>query len=131
MKYRLKKDLPWAKAGEDLPWAKAGEVCEGERPKDTYYWVNIKGLQLHIRAQEFSDWFEEVDEQWKPRMGDTYYFFENYGTIVEDRWSCDCDEMVVDEERWKLGNCFRTRELAERAAEEIKALLKEFHKKNV
>lgn len=132
MKYRLKKDLPWAKAGT---------IVESDKGKSahnviisyscTAKWGRDAGKKVWhawypYMYESWSDWFEEVDERWKPEKDCIYYTVGKDGALSYDRW----DNYPLNEERYNFGNCFRTRELAERAAEEIKALLKEFHKNN-
>ena len=92
MKYKLKRPLPRASVGTIWDMLLGGkEILMKEDNND---------LQELFPSATFSDWFEEVDERWKPEELEVYYF------------------------------CFKTAEEAQRAAEQIKALLKEFHKNN-
>lgn len=118
MKYKLLKDLPWAKAGT---------TCKGFCDDFSTYYINIPNEgSFGFPEATFSDWFEEVDERWKPKQSE-YYYFIAANSIECVKW---CDMHQGDKALYEAGNCFRTRELAEQAAEQIKALLKEFHKNN-
>jgi len=122
MKYKLKRDLPWAKAGN--LW----KIHE-ERERDTTYMMEEPtGLTLAFPSATFPDWFEEVDERWKPKPLETYWMVTTWtGDIAEHTWG---EDDLSDKWLMHAMNVFRTEELAQRAAEQIKALLKEFHKNN-
>jgi len=120
MKYKLKRPLPRAEVGtiwDVLLYGK--EILMKEDNND---------LQEIFPSATFSDWFEEVDERWKPEHGDTYWLMEGAEDDISD-WTWRDGEQYP-EKMWDMGYVFRTRELAEQAAEQIKALLKEFHKNN-
>jgi len=121
MKYKLLKELPFKKPGE-LATKYVHNLGEHITPM---LFSKDNETELFPSAT-FSDWFEEVDERWKPEMGTTYFYVSAAGYVFTDRWYA----MPYELEIYKHGNRFRTRELAEKAAEQIKALLKEFHKNN-
>lgn len=124
MKYRLKKDLPWANKGQIIY---ADETVVGGWTAWSIRDEDDKKLGVvTMNSRTFYEWFEEVDERWKPEPNETYYFMEAGGDVTETH----NDGGRGDKNLISIGNCFRTRELAERAAEQIKALLKEFHKNN-
>ena len=119
MKYKLLKDLPWVKAGT---------ICENTSNDDfglRNMWVPDYG-NIGIHVATFSDWFEEVDERWKPKLNSTYFYLNPENEVNVTTW----DEYLIDSKRFRFGNCFKTQEKAKQAAEQIKALLKEFHKNN-
>lgn len=122
MKYRLKKDLPWAEAGTIC------EVVAQERCLNGSYLMKDTVLQNEFTAPyaTFSDWFEEVDERWKPTFRDQYWFAATYGGADFDYFNGE----DISKGRYENFNMFPTKELAEQAAEQVKALLKEFHKNN-
>ena len=62
-----------------------------------------------------------MSERWKPE--DTYYFIDSIGMVGSLKW---CDDSA-DKAYYKIGNCFRTREEAEAASENVKALLLGLH----
>lgn len=70
------------------------------------------------------DWDAEkkqvVDWKWEPKEGDDYYYIDNDGDIWSDTW----DECPIDDDRYDFGNCFKTKEEAEAAAERVKKALK-------
>lgn len=118
MKYKLLKDLPWAKAGI---------ILSGFYDNQSTYSVYILNEGIFgFPEATFSDWFEEVDERWKPEDGERYFIVGSRGYVMESEWK----GYTMDYARYDIGNCFKTEEQAERAAEQIKALLKEFHKNN-
>ena len=60
-----------------------------------------------------------MSEIWKPEKGDQYYFMDSVGDIV-----CDpLGDFTWMSERIAMGNCFKTREEAEAAAEKVKEML--------
>ena len=118
MKYKLKRPLPRASVGTIWDMLLGGkEILMKEDNND---------LQELFPSATFSDWFEEVDERWKPERRNDYWIVSNYFESSQMCW----DNNLVDAHWHEIGNCFRTRKLAEKAAEQIKALLEEFHKNN-
>ena len=69
------------------------------------------------------DWDAEnkqlVDWRWKPKNGETIYYFDEIGQILSDRYDDFSNSPLSD-----FGNCFRTREEAEAAVERVKKALK-------
>lgn len=65
-----------------------------------------------------------VPKPWKPELEETFFIIVHvYGEsfcVRELRW----DGVDEDEEMYRLGNCFRTREEAEAMADKLNALLK-------
>ena len=51
-------------------------------------------------------------EPWKPKRGETYWYVEKDGDIWEMEWH-PCRYMSDHVNRYKLGNCYRTRKEAE------------------
>ena len=49
---------------------------------------------------------------WKPKRGETYWYVEKDGDVLEMEWH-PCRYMSNHVNRYKLGNCYRTREEAE------------------
>ena len=60
-----------------------------------------------------------MTERWKPKYNDEYFFVECDGKVKDANWD-DCE---FDQRCFATGNCFKTKEEAEYAAEKIKALL--------
>lgn len=61
-----------------------------------------------------------IEEKWKAEEGDVYYFI--YGSVLDIDYSYD-NNNNTDNTRYKLGNYFKTKELAEEKVKEIKELL--------
>ena len=64
-----------------------------------------------------------VPERWKPKPGEDYWFIWDTGQIKNKVWGT----WSYDERRWAIGNCFQTRQHAERAREGLQAYLRRFH----
>jgi hypothetical protein len=64
-----------------------------------------------------------VPERWKPKPGEEYWFIWDTGQIKNKVWGT----WSYDERRWNIGNCFHTRQHAERAREGLQAYLRRFH----
>lgn len=64
--------------------------------------------------------------RWKPEKGAKYYYVGDSGMV--NFTFADCDS--VDEAYYKFGNVFRTEAEAEKALEQVKETLINFHKEN-
>jgi hypothetical protein len=64
-----------------------------------------------------------VPERWKPKPGEEYWFIWDTGQIKNKVWGT----WSYDERRWAIGNCFQTRQHAERAREGLQSYLRRFH----
>jgi hypothetical protein len=62
-------------------------------------------------------------ERWKPKHGEEYWFIWDTGQIKNKVWGT----WSYDERRWAIGNCFQTRQDAERARKDLQAYLRRFH----
>lgn len=71
--------------------------------------------------EHFSDWFEPVDERWKPEGGERYWTIYGWGQVNVQTW----DGVVDDYKRWNFGNCFQTEKQAQNARGCIHYTLKE------
>jgi hypothetical protein len=63
----------------------------------------------------------EVKELWKPKVGESYWIIELYPIKAVNQITSD--GFNKDEYLYKIGNCFKTREEAERALEKVKETL--------
>ena len=63
---------------------------------------------------------EEVKESgwWKPKFGEEYFFLSNTGEVKLYSWEND----EIDEYRYSAGNCFNTKDAAERYRDYLKAI---------
>ena len=62
-----------------------------------------------------------VDYKWKPKIGETYYFIDCYIEVVDNPWSDD----YWDNLDYNNGNCFKTKEEAQKYADKFIEILKE------
>ena len=117
-RYKLKRDIPAFKAGTECYIEEAGNMvpCRG------ISYTIVHKDQLEKNSNILTEWFDEIEEstRWKPeRYDEEYYYLENTGWICSDTWR---DAVSIDHERFDIGNCFQTREEAERTVEYLKAL---------
>ena len=114
-RYKLKKDTPAFKAGTECYIEEAGNMvpCRG------ISYTIVHKYQLEKNPNILTDWFEEIREstRWKPEMGCKYYFLDSNGFVYNNIWADDS----VDYGRFEIGNCFQTKEEAEKAVEKLKA----------
>ena len=118
---------------KDLPYAKAGEVFERNTHKSKdglsdYDYLEIKkrvkvgedevsfGIKYNYFLDNFDKWFEEIPNptdsiHWKPECGEEYWIVNSYGLIVKRIWS-DSNE---DINMYKLGIVHPTEEKCEKA----------------
>lgn len=63
---------------------------------------------------------EEVKESgwWRPEIGEDYYFLSNVGEVIAEPWLGS----EVDEFRYLVGNCFKTKDATERYRDYLKAI---------
>jgi len=102
-KYRLLRDLPFAKAGE---------IVSEE------YWLDYFVAYKFVQQ---TDWFEEVKERWEPK--NSVCWVSVVGEVKKEEVNNICLlQRMID-----FGNYFRTREQAEEAAKRIKKVLDEYH----
>lgn len=64
-----------------------------------------------------------MTEKWKPKICEPYWFIDRDGDVRYHLWT----EWDSDNDKYDFGNCFRTKEEAEAAAEKVKALLLSLH----
>ena len=115
-RYKLKKDTPAFKAGTECYIEEAGNMvpCRG------ISYTIVHKDQLEKNPNILADWFEEIREstRWKPEMGHDYYYISGDGHVYDNSWD---DSQFVDCGRLNIGNCFESREEAEKAVERLKA----------
>ena len=71
---------------------------------------------------------EEKKKTWKPKINEKYLFFNNSESINTEIWT----QHRLDENRYSIGNCFKTKEDADFAIEKLKVIaeLKRFAEKH-
>jgi hypothetical protein len=86
-----------------------------------------EGVDDPIGAEQILALFAEdgaaAPTKWKPTPGEEYWFIWDTGQIKNQVWGT----WSYDERRWNIGNCFQTRQHAERAREGLQASLRRFH----
>lgn len=114
-RYKLKKDLPTFKEGEIFYLSDNGNLIRESDNIPAYSWSTIDKFPNIL-----TDWFEEIKPtRWKPEMSHDYYYISGDGHVYDDSWD---DSQFVDRGRFEIGNCFQTKEEAEKAVEYLKAL---------
>lgn len=115
-RYKLLKDLPTFNKGDTF---RLDEICGClVREKDgvvAYAPYTLKKFNILD-----SEWFEEIHEgykRWRAKKGGQYWCVQSDGGVVYDHEI----EVDVDDERYEIGNYFKTEEEAQRTAEWIKA----------
>ena len=114
-RYKLKKDTPAFKAGTECYIEEAGNMvpCRGI----SYTIVHKDPLEMNPNI--LAEWFEEIKPpRWKPEMDQTYYGISIGSSVFSEYWN----DLTVDHDRFNIGNCFQTKEEAEKAVEYLKAL---------
>lgn len=83
----------------------------------------IKNLKDEIIKDELNKQ-EEPKRRWKLKFEERYWFINNDSSIPYSYW----DNCKTDNNRYKLGNCFKTEEEAKFAVEQLKVIaeLKEY-----
>ena len=114
-RYELKRDIPAFKAGEVFYLSDAGDLF---RESDN---VPVFGRTIIEKNPNIlTDWFEEINEstRWKPEINQEYYWLDSCGSVYSDAWD---DGSTINNVRFEIGNCFESREEAEKAVERLKA----------
>ena len=115
-RYKLKKDTPAFKAGTECYIEEAGHMvpCRG------ISYTIVHKYQLEKNPNILAEWFEEIDEsnRWKPEMHQVYRYINTDSYVSGSTWTDD----YFDDGRFKIGNCFQTKEEAKRVVEYLKSL---------
>jgi len=125
MKYKLLKDLPFAKAGEVV------ELKGDDNCRDGSTWIVKDGTILMKWYSEWGDpresgWFEEVKEnRYRAERLMCYFYLNETGNIQQDL------EEFMDEDNYLFnsGNYFKNLVQATEAQTEFHALLTKLHQK--
>lgn len=70
-------------------------------------WLIDNGFAEKVKANEW----------WKPKKGEAYYYLDDSGTVTYRIWMDDNS----DENRFRIGNCFKTREATKKWRDYLKA----------
>ena len=115
-RYKLKKDTPAFKAGTECYIEEAGNMV----PCRDISYVIVHKDQLENNPNILAEWFEEIKPtRWKPEMSHDYYYISDDGYLYDNSWD---DNHLVDRSRFEIGNCFQTKEEAEKVVEYLEAL---------
>ena len=114
-RYKLKKDTPAFKAGTECYIEEAGHMvpCRG------ISYTIVHKDQLEKNPNILAEWFEEIKPtRWKPEMHQVYRYINTDSSVSGSTWTDD----YFDDGRFEIGNCFQTKEEAERVVEYLKAI---------
>ena len=117
-RYKLKRDLPTFKAGDEFSYIN-GNLIEC-KPNGTTGICLYSANTLEKFPNILTDWFEEIKEstRWNPVPGETYWSLDGVGYLNYYESSGG----AYTASRVSIGNCFKTKEEAERVVEYLKAL---------
>ena len=86
------------------------------------FFDKMKEQGLHWNAEE-----KRVEKiRWRAEKGDDYYYIDGLLCIGHDREEFH----LIDDDKYNSYNYFRTKELAEKAAEAVRETLRRFHEEN-
>lgn len=122
-RYKLLKDLPYAKAGEVFERV----THKSEDGLSDYDYLEIRkrvkdgedetsfGIKYNYFLNNFDDWFEEISEptdsiHWKPKIGDRYWTSGNT-SVYSQVWKDD----EFDRDRYESGRVYKTKQECEKA----------------
>nr|DAT02675.1 MAG TPA: hypothetical protein [Caudoviricetes sp.] len=125
-RYKLLKDLPYAKEGEVFERV----THKSEDGLSDYDYLEIKkrvkdgedevnfGIKYNYFLNNFDEWFEKIEPtnsiHWKPEQGDEYFWIDECGSILPGTFYRDS---LYDQQRLTFGNVYRTEKEAEKARE--------------
>lgn len=123
MRYRLKKEHPFGKVG--TIWEKTGETTLLEPDAIQMKLEQSKELYQYFPKSTFSEWFEPVDERWRPgKFGGEYWVVTSRGEVLDVTWSGDGHDKAM----FELGNICQTREQAQELARRWKEVALAYQK---
>lgn len=68
------------------------------------------------KLEELKGALKEPSKAWKPEQGGEYYFLDSSCGILRSYWN----DYSIDQKHLSLGNCYKTREAAEKAIRKLK-----------
>ena len=109
-RYKLLRDMPTIKAG--TTFREITRKVDGSKVLKEYKSSNKVSI-LVSEINDFDEWFEEIEEPpyWVPKKDDVYFYIDEYGAVVRERWS------DFYHERWlyKSGRAYRSWEECKKA----------------
>jgi hypothetical protein len=117
-RYKLLKDLPYAKAGEVFERV----THKSEDSLSDYDYLEIKkrvkdgedevnfGIKYNYFLNNFDDWFEEILEltdsiHWEPKSGEAFWYIDADSDIYYDIYN---EARLYHYKRFEYGNTYRT-----------------------
>lgn len=117
-RYRLRKDLPFIPKGTMSIFQPTSELfCFW-----SYNNAEMRGFTLD-QIRNLPEWFEKVEERWKPELGKDYFYIDCFGIVLKGYLT----NSIEDEARFEIGNMFKTYENAGTASCRIKETLRKYH----
>ena len=114
-RYKLLKDLAGLEAGSTLYLNELGNLVTSDKTTIVF----LANFIHHYNLLD-SGWFEKLPDErkrWRPKKGGQYWCVQSDGGVVYDHEI----KIDVDDERYEIGNYFKTEEEAQRTAEWFKA----------
>lgn len=96
------------------------KTCLSNDPQFGYGYDCIEWHKDH--DYKILSYSEFMENDWKPKIGEKYWYIDDYYFSVD--WA-ECGKYEHLYKNLKIGNCFRTRELARQAKKKIEQVLKE------
>lgn len=94
-------------ANENHPYLKVGVKVDEEGVVTDWVGMTV------VKPVNQQDWYDEV--KWKPNEMEKYFRLDSISDIDRAYWT----NSFIDQERYKIGNCYKTREEAEQARERV------------
>ena len=113
-RYKLLKDLAGLEAGSTLYLNELGNLVAEDKTTIVF----LANFIHHYNLLD-SEWLEELPERkrWRAKKGGQYWCVQSDGGVVYDHEI----KVDVDDERYEIGNYFKTEEEAQKAADWFKA----------
>lgn len=101
------------------------EITKSDEPEgfELNYANRTKQMGNSLAAMQelmFSDRFKIIKKPWKPKYKEQYYFINACGDVMPDVFYND---VVIDNYRYLLGNCFKTEIQAEKHKNDVLKVL--------
>lgn len=100
-----------------LSWCTAGVIISPVTPEEQQAFDDFCKSQGKIWNKEKLQWEKY---KWEPKRNETYYFIDTTGEVTYT----SNNTISLDPSRIEYGNCFQTKEQAQKVAEKVKELFK-------
>lgn len=81
----------------------------------------LEGLEKECGKTWNADTKQLEDIRWKPKHGETYWYVYEKFTVFDETYSKNCN---FDANNVEVNNCFRSKEAAQKVADQIKEIFK-------